>query len=147
VAREPEVQFNFCATVAVGKFLEPAQAGFEMRQRFVIRRAISVSLARSQAEFHRLLGIAAMCVVIGQFGQVIVQAAWVQRLKGSSDSLMQRLAPLDQDLIVSDLARISVLEAVLGIARRGPLVYELGELKLVEHRLKLVLGLVDNLAG
>src|SRR5262249_54910765 len=141
------VQFDFQATAVVRDTLEHFEAGLEMRYRFVKRRAISVSPAGSQAEFHRFLGIAAVCIVMGQFAQMILQTITVQRLKSGSDSFVQYLAPLDQDLIVSNVARVRVLEGVLDIAHGRLFVYELGKLKPIQRLLKHLIGLVDNLAS
>ncbi len=76
-----------------------------------------------------------------QLVQMIVQLCGEHRLQLLSGALVQLLAALDQQRVVSDLLRQRVLEDVLGVADRRLLVDELGELQLAEYPVQIVVRL------
>ena len=132
----PEIQFQLCATVVVGKLLQLCKSGLIVRERFAIGTELREPPDRAQAIFHRLGRVAAARIVMRQFGNVIVKALGIGGFQRGADPLMQYAAAIVQHRLVGDVMSQRVLEDVLDVAGRGLLVDKLGELELRQHLLQ-----------
>jgi len=94
---------------------------------------------------NRLASIAAIFIVTGQFAQMIVELAAPNLFDRRADSLVQLLAALYQNRIVSDLLRQGVLEDKLDLRVRRLLVDEIARPQFCKHLLQLRLSNRNNL--
>jgi hypothetical protein len=125
---------------AVREPLEQIYRRNETTGRLSICRALHRLLARQPQIFDRLGNVIAAAVVMGQVAQMIVQLPGEHRLQGLTSVLVRELAPLDQQRVVGDLLRKSMLEDVFDFGQGRLLIDEFGELQIREYAVEFGIG-------